>query len=57
MDVTDKLKQVIKDHEAEVKAFREGQQSCAAYPWTYRTTTGDETGEVVESAELPKGGE
>ena len=32
------------------------QLSCAAGPWTYRTDTGDETGKVVESAELPEGG-
>ena len=35
--------------------FKRGQQSCAAGPWIYRTDTGDETGKVVESAELPKG--
>jgi hypothetical protein len=34
-------------------AYKQGQQSCAAGPWTYRTDTGDKKGQVVESAELP----
>ena len=28
--------------------------NCAADPWTYRTDTGDETGKIVEDAELPE---
>ena len=35
-------------------AYKQGQQSCAAGPWVYRTDTGDETGKVVESAGFPK---
>lgn len=37
--------------------IEQGQQSCAASPWHYRTDTGDEHGKVVESAELPVGNE
>ena len=34
--------------------INKGIASCAAGPWTYRTDTGDATGKVVETAELPK---
>lgn len=34
--------------------YKQGQLSCAAGPWVYRTDTGDEHGKVMEDAELPK---
>ena len=33
-----------------------GNKGCATGKWHYRTDTGDETGKVVESAELPEKG-